>query len=172
MAGKYYPISAEEMTDFLVPQGFQLYPYGRLTYKDNAVQEMVFGRALHSDGNQVVLRVYTGILHRDGCSRKCGGDAIRVQGFYKFDDRVLPVGGDRRVHRVEGWRSNLQDRLDRWKDLLGPSCPKCGRPMVERRPKKNQTWNPFFGCVAWSSSGGCNGSVSVAEWESHSMAAF
>ena len=40
----------------------------------------------------------------------------------------------------------INPRPDPW-----PECPDldCGAQMVLRRPKRGQTWNPFWGCSNW-----------------------
>lgn len=170
MAATYYPISLDEMTKFLNNQNFGMYNPGRLkTHTGGPVHEIVFARVFGQGDRQIVMRVYTGIDSRTGRSRDVGADAIRVSLWYSHNGKVLKVGGSKRVHRVEGWKANLQDRIDNWRDQLGPPCPKCGRPLVLRKPSKksNKKFDPFYGCVAWERDGsGCNGSMSVVDWES------
>jgi hypothetical protein len=127
------------------------------------VTELVWGKRVDRGGQMLSLRVYTGI-NRSGTSRGCGTDAIRVQVFFRdADGTVVRVGSSRRVHRVRGWRKNLQDRIDNWQGTLGPACPKCGAPMVLRKPPRGKAWRPFFGCVRWRPGGaGCDGTVSQA----------
>ena len=73
---------------------------------------------------------------------------------------ITHVGGSKRVHRVKGWKVNLQNRIDNWEELLGPLCPICGAPTVLREPKRGQTWNPFYSCARYRTRG-CKGSVRV-----------
>ena len=58
------------------------------------------------------------------------------------------MGGSRHVHRVEGWKKNLQSRLNRWMEQIGPKCPKCSRLMVERKGKNGYFWgcSGYPGC--------------------------
>jgi hypothetical protein len=91
-----------------------------------------------------------------------GQDAIRVAVFWRdeTDGSIHMVIGDKRVHRVKGWRENLQKRLDRWSEGLGPSCPQCSAPMKLREPKGGAQWAPFYGCLRWKpGKKGCEGVV-------------
>ena len=113
----------------------------------DGVHEMVYGRRVAPmvDGQRAAraatLRVYTSVVA--GESRSKGKDAIRVCLFQRGEDGAIRlVGGDRRVHRVEGWRKNLGERLDNWMELTGPDCPKCGKMMANRKSK----YGHFWGC--------------------------
>jgi hypothetical protein len=153
---KYYPITQQEMAAFLEGQGFR-----RMTLPN--ITELVWGKRVDRDGQMLSLRIYTGI-NRSGTSRDVGTDAIRVQIFFRdTDGTVVRVGTSKRVHRVRGWKKNLLDRIDNWHVMLGPACPKCGAPMVLRKPPKGKTWRPFYGCVRWRPRGeGCDGKVRQA----------
>jgi len=43
-----------------------------------------------------------------------------------------------------------------------PYCPDCGAPMVLRRPKPHQDWEPFWGCSLHFKDG-CSGSRNIGE---------
>ena len=88
----------------------------------------------------VSLRVYSSIVA--GESRGIGEDAIRVCLFWRKTktDKPIMIGTSKRVHRVLGWRKNLDDRINKWVDMLGPECKKCGSPTVYKTKYK------FFGC--------------------------
>lgn len=124
-------ISLRDMDEFLSRQGFSVIPNLPRT------REVVYGKVV---GANLCLRVYTSI--EGGSSRGVGEDAIRTVLVARVEGEVKLVGSDRRVHRVEGWRKNLQSRLDGWAEQLGPACPKCGLPTVKRRSKRG----PFWGC--------------------------
>lgn len=133
-------ITRDEMHDFLTRRGFTPLSLA-------GVKELVYGRIV---AHNLSLRVYTSIV--GDSSRSVGKDAIRtvlVTRVYPVrtdaEDIIKLVGSDRRVHRVEGWRSNLQDRLDRWQEQVGPVCPKCGRMTVKRQSARG----PFWGCCAY-----------------------
>ncbi len=134
--------------------------------------EAVYGRRIHPE---LSLRIYS-TLER-GFARDLGSDAIRIcvawrpqereqamwiaKGLTRVDPRYpdrpafpMIVGGETRVHRVDGWRNNLTKRLEAYEELIPPPCPHCGCPTVWRTPAKGQTWQPFWGCV-WSR--GCPG---------------
>ncbi len=134
----YVNISKQEMDDFLSPQGFvQLDP---ATMPN--VKEIIFAKRIDKDGLQLSLRIYTGI-NPNGRSRDVGSDAIRAQVFWRRPDgRPVSLMGDKRVHRVEGWRNNLQKRLDHLIRSWFVKCPDCDSPMVERKGKNGN----FYGC--------------------------
>lgn len=136
----YKNVTQTEMEAFLTPQGFKPVAVAGTT-------ELVYGKRVDRDNLQLTLRVYTGITP-SGCSRGCGKDAMRVTVFWRKPDGVVKmVGGSKRVHRVEGWRNNLQNRLDAWVELLGPRCSECGSPMVLRHGSRGD----FFGCQNYPS---------------------
>ena len=58
------------------------------------------------------------------------------------------------MHRVAGWRANLQKRLDGL-TLNLDRCAKCGSPMVERKGKHGK----FLGCADYPN---CNHTQPVA----------
>ncbi len=41
-----------------------------------------------------------------------------------------------------------------------PYCPDCGARMVLKRPRKGQTWTPFWGCAEYPD---CRGSRDIRE---------
>lgn len=135
MAAHYTNVTQEEVEEFLFPQGFK-----KITVAGTS--ELIYAKRVDRDGLQLSLRIYTGI-NPSGNSRGVGEDAMRATIFWrKPDGTVKMAGGSKRVHRVAGWRKNLQNRLDKWEELLGPSCPECGNPMVERDGKNGK----FYGC--------------------------
>lgn len=136
---QYYDISLQEMSDFLVPQGFKQISL-------DGVQEVVFGRRVDFESFPLTLRVYTGISKYGGHSRMVGKDAIRVNLFYRKNDRIFKLGGSKRVHRVMGWKANLQSRLDDWLNHPLEKCKKCGSLMV---PRKTKTGKVFLGCTSY-----------------------
>jgi len=149
---KYQPISEVEMREFLGNQGFT-------EIKLQGCQEMVMGKVVRKGNHPVCLRVYTSISH--GAGRDVGEDAIRVALVTKDEKGgILSFGRSRRVYRVEGWKANLQDRLDTWEANLGPQCPKCGAWMALRKGKNGEFW----GCTLFRASG-CKGSQNVEEKE-------
>jgi hypothetical protein len=148
---KYTQISREQIEELLTSQGFS-------EVKIEGTREMVFGKIV---GPALCLRVYTSI--ENGHSRESGSDAIRVCLVTRFLDsdgkyQVKGVGRDKRVHRVEGWRANLQARLDNFAELLGPTCPYCGKHMAVRTRRSDK--NEFWGCVAYPV---CRGTRDVEE---------
>lgn len=119
----------------------------------DGTKEVVLARRVDRDGMALSLRVYTTLEH--GVGRACGEDAIRVSvHFRNAEGRVVRIGGSRRVNRTAGWASRVQERVAHWVDLLGPSCPTCGGPTVEREGK----FGPFFGCANYPT---CRGLVRI-----------
>lgn len=134
----YVNVTQQEMENHLFPQEFT-------PLSLPGTVELVYSKRVDRDGMMLSLRVFTGI-NPGGNSRKVGEDAIRVQIVWRQGDgTVRIVGGSRRVHRVKGWRKNLQNRIDSWQEQLGPSCPECSAPMVERKGRKGVFW----GCSRW-----------------------
>lgn len=136
----YQNISLDDMGEFLELQGFK-------PLNVAGTVERVFGKRVDQDNTQMTLRVYTGI-NPNGASRDVGEDAIRVNLFMRTPTgTVLKIGGSKRVHRVEGWRKNLQDRLDNWLEYLPEHTCECGLPMIPRKSKKSK--EKFLGCCSW-----------------------
>lgn len=129
-------ISRQDMHKFLAAQGF------KEIQNLPGTKEIVYGKIVDKT-SQLCLRVYTSVVGET--SRGTGEDAIRCVLVTKVGQDVKVIGGDRRVHRVEGWRSNLQNRLDNWAEQLGPACPKCQAATVRRRSKRG----PFWGCCRY-----------------------
>ena len=139
MAATYVNVTVEDVEAFLGPQGFKAIPVER-------TRELVYAKRVdqpRDDGrtpNQLSLRVYTGI-DPDGNSRDVGADAMRCVLFTRNDEGVVrKVATSKRVHRVAGWRANLQERLDAI--APGPDCPSCGAPTVLRTSARGE----FYGC--------------------------
>lgn len=130
---EYTPISQADVEDFLTPQGFRQIALP-------GTRELVYAARRDRDDLDLLLVVYTGI-EPNGASRDVGEDAIRCLLYQRRDPQtVKKIASSKRVHRVKGWRVNLQERLDSLEP--GPACPDCGSPMVERKSKRG----PFYGC--------------------------
>ena len=148
----YYPVTLAEMRNFLEPMGFQQVDVGR------DVREIVFSKGMRGfnfDGARIpiAIRVYTGINLSDVRSRANGSDAIRVSVWIKIDNKPMMLHGQQRVHRVEGWRTNLENRIKSWKNTIGEVCPECGAPMTIKI--NGRTGEPLMGCVRYRM--GCRG---------------
>lgn len=128
-------VTSGEMDSFLSPQGFS-----RVELPGTV--ELVYGKRVDIDGLALSLRVYTGI-NPNGASREKGTDAIRCNLFWRRPDgEVRKVASSARVHRVEGWRSNLQKRLEAM--TVERRC-ECGAPMVLRKSARGK----FYGCAGF-----------------------
>lgn len=136
----FYNITAAEMSEFLLGQGFQL-----MTLPGTV--ELVYGKIVRVDNHRLSLRIYTAI-NPSGESREKGSDAIRVQLFWMYDGKPTPVGKAQKCLRVPSWRKNLQAAIDAH---AGPEqfrvCPKCGSPMVIRHRASDKA--EFWGCSTW-----------------------
>jgi len=121
-------ISERDMHDFLARKGFT-----KVTVE--GTKELVYGKIVRKN---LCLRVYTSLI--GGRTRGNGEDAIRTCLVTKVDGIVRPVGKNKRVHRVEGWRGNLEARIDGWEQQLGPACPKCGAVTVVRESRRGLFW--------------------------------
>lgn len=128
-------IARSDMHRFLDAQGYQ-------EIKLKGVKELVYAKVVDRQ-RHLCVRVYTSVVGET--SRGVGEDAIRVQLVTKVGNDPKIIGTDKRVHRVEGWKKNLQDRLDKWPDQLGPNCPICGAATVQRRSGRG----PFWGCCRY-----------------------
>jgi hypothetical protein len=148
----YYNVTKEEMAAYLEPQGFRL-----ITLPGTV--ELVWARVVRIENNvPVSMRVYSGI-NPTGESRGVGADAMRVELYWKdSQDNIHRIGGSKRVHRVQGWKTNLEARLMDWQALLGPVCSRCGAPMILRQVKKPGPNNgkEFYSCANWKATN-CNG---------------
>ncbi len=126
---QFVTISQSEMAELLGRNGF-------VKIEVPGVFEEVW--SLRVDRN-LCVRVYTTI---EGTrSRSNGTDSIKVCLVSRTpDDIVRGVGSTKRVHRVVGWATNLQKRIDRWKEeLLGPICS-CGCYMVAKTSRRGHFW--------------------------------
>jgi len=160
----YTPITRKEFEEVVFALGFtQIVLPGT---NENTYSKVV--------GKNLACRIYSGIV--GDASRDCGKDAIRValywkdpsclkdnkplvydgklyhctfcgNGFKTTELRVIPVGSQKRVHRVAGWRENLAKRLDNVITEKMETCH-CGRPMVIRVNAKQGS--SFWGCVGYN----------------------
>lgn len=144
----YTEVSRAEVMALLGPHRFT-------PVEIEGTRELVLGKRVDRRGVQMTLRVYTSI---DGeASRGVGEDAIRVcLVTRRADGKIVGIGRARRVNRVPSWGDRLLQRIARWQDLLGPDCPKCGRPVALRRGKRGEFW----GCVDYPA---CTGTVDAAK---------
>lgn len=141
---RFVTISQRDIHDFLARKGFE--PITGL----NNTKELVYGKIV---APRICLRVYTSVVN--GRTRANGRDAIRCVLVTRVNNDTKIIGSDRRVHRVEGWRANLDQRLDNWQEQLGPACPRCGTPTIRKKARKFDFW----GCCRFPD---CKGSVPVA----------
>ena len=159
------------LAPFIVPETVIAVPAIDL-YQPVKTWEMVYGKRVYMQGSprQLTLRIYTTIDPETGIAREKGSDAIRVALFWREiltdssgNESAAPsklIGGDTKCLRVESWASNLGGRLEHWPDLIGPECPRCERPMVQRDGKHGAFW----GCTGWRKDGpSCNMIINVGQ---------
>lgn len=143
----FYNITRQEMHAFLTQQGFKAMDIP-------GTVELVYGKIVNHDGHKLSLRVYTAI-NPSGESRKKGSDAIRIQLFWMFDGKPVPVGKAQKCLRVPTWKKNMTAAIaahaapENFK-----TCPACGSPLVQR--ENGQTGEEFWGCSTWIKTK-CNG---------------
>ncbi len=153
---EFVTISEKDMAEFLKARGFGIVP------NVPGTKELVYSKPV---GQDLCLRVYTSIV--GDASRGNGKDAIRVQlvtriavdGGHAWETKI--VGVTKRVHRVEGWRGNLTERFDSWRELLGPPCPLCGAHTTQRTSRHGE----FFGCIHYPRCRGMVSDVRVVKFE-------
>ena len=153
MAARYYPITKDEIDDFLTGLGF-------VPLKLRGVTELVYGKIVRVGGHGLSLRIYTAV-NPDGESREKGTDAIRLRLFHRHDEQIVPVGRPQKCLRVASWRENLRKAIDRVTDPQNfRLCPACGHPMVIRSNKS--TGEKFWACSLFRATG-CRGKATHAD---------
>ena len=147
MAARYYPITREEIHEFLTGLGF-------VPLSLKGVVELVFAKIVRIGGHRLSLRCYTAV-NPNGESREKGTDAIRLQLFMKVEDGIVPVGNPQKCLRVESWRDNLLKAIERATDPgFFRICPACGNPQVLRQNRSSG--DDFWGCSMYRITG-CKG---------------
>jgi hypothetical protein len=147
----------------------------RLSWPDDLrnanVTELVYGCRVAPHSTRFCVRVYSGIWLA-GHSRGVGEDAIRVLMVwldiepYESGESEKPivkiVGTTKRVHRIKTWATNLKSRICQWEELQGPTCPKCGKPTIERERKRDK--KKFWSCIGYRVDGpdhGCDFTANI-----------
>jgi len=127
----------------------------------------------HHAGHDAVVRIYTSIAKGATEVRACDSDAVRlVIGCYPEGSPFKPLGRSRKILRTapnglteearsEAFLNRLTEAVREGYKMIAevPSCPDCGAPMALRKPKKGQTYRPFFGCIEYPK---CKGSRNAA----------
>lgn len=104
MAAHGVQISLEEMTKFITRGFHALHPR-----KGDVKGELVFDLFLSPRAG---IRVWTSIAAKGTTSAGIGDDAIRVQLYSYAKGRPLMPGKAPIVKRTQGWKDNLQDRIE------------------------------------------------------------
>lgn len=130
-------------------------------------QEKVFVYYL-PEPHKTTVRIFTSINSQNQL-RDLGDDAIRIVVGAVLKDRFVPFSttrvfrtapkGDEKT-REKAFLNRVTEKLrDAYKAARAvPVCPKCGNPMKKREPKRNQNFQPFFGCVQFPE---CNGTKQI-----------
>ena len=130
---EYTQISGDDMDSFLTDLGFIELPRRPRTER---IYDHVYGRGPNGD---LVIRVYTSIIDGGGsaAARNVGADSIKVVPLYlDATHGDIPLGKQKRVHRVTGWRDNLRSRISTAQaSAPGPVMDSNGKPMRLRRNK-------------------------------------
>jgi len=130
----YQEISIDEMNEFMETRDFkQIVVPG--------THEIVFAKVV-KDKPDLELRLYSSVNY-GGVSRGVGKDAIR---FVIYSTKhCRGIGSDARVYRVQGWRDNMEKRLQSINEQVekGLLRCRCGEWMVLREGK----FGRFYGCV-------------------------
>lgn len=151
MAAQYYPVTLQEMDTFI-----SAYSNGKAKVDSVNGCEWSYTWQL-TDSLRVI--VWTGISGFDDTSRAVGQDAIRVTllGKVGTTSQYKPTCKAKRVHRVKGWKANLQSRLDNITEQATPLCPVCSGYTTQRTNR--QSGEAFYGCLAYPV---CRGTVRCA----------
>lgn len=104
MAATYTEVSLEEMEKFL-KRSFRI-----LRPKKNQERGEVYYDLFLSEN--VVIRVWTSIGSGSSAAADVGADAIRVQLMSAKTKRPLMKGKAPIVKRTQGWKTNLQERIE------------------------------------------------------------
>lgn len=104
MAATFTEISLEEMEKFL-KRGFRILRPKKSTERG----EIYFDLSLSPN---VVVRVWTSIGASNSSAADAGADAIRVQLMSAKTRRPLMKGKAPIVKRTQGWKANLQERIE------------------------------------------------------------
>jgi hypothetical protein len=161
MPSRFYPISRNEIDEFLTSLGFRPLPL-------KGVVELVYAKIVRVGDHRLSLRVYTAV-DPGGESREKGKDAIRVQLLAKVQignsEEIVPVGRTQKCLRVVSWRQNLGKAIQGHDDPYNfRLCPACGNPMVLR--ENRETGEGFWGCTLFRITG-CKGRRQDVAWPDH-----
>lgn len=145
MAAQFTEVTLEDMTRFL-NRGWRTLRPKQFTERG----EVYFDLTLSQN---VAIRVWTSIGSGRDSGASVGEDAIRVQFFSTKTRRPLMKGKAPIVKRTQGWRNNLQDRIedlietyeDRegyWETLAGGRPPQQEVQPEQHRPAPSPTPTP------------------------------
>ena len=151
MPTQYYPVTLTEMDTFLSVQS-----NGQARPESYMGSEWFYQWDIT---DSLKVTVWTGIPAVSQQSRPVGQDAIRVTllGKVGCTAQYKPICKVKRVHRVKGWKVNLQSRLDSITEQATPLCPVCSGYTTQRTNR--QSGELFYGCLAYPA---CRGTVRCA----------
>jgi len=135
----YTPITLDQFSEFIIPRGFIQVPVEESKLWTG---EYIFEKTIE---HGYIIQIYSSISIYTNKTRNVGTDAIRVVVLDR-DHKVFH--GNKRVNRVDGWRNNLDKRLENWKGII-TWCQQCGSPLWKRKGKHGF----FLGCSSYPSCG-------------------
>lgn len=140
----YVAIPKDEMVAFLTKLGFQ-------PVKIDGTYKLVMAKLVLVGNHKLSLRIYT--TCSDDIARGVGVDAIRTKLYFRDKKGAIHhVASCKRVHRVKGWKKNLQSRIENWTNEVRV-CVSCGLPMIKR--KRRTDGSKFWGCLGFQLETGC-----------------
>lgn len=104
MAAQFTEVTIEDMDRFL-KRGWRALRPKQGNYKGEVCYDLFLSA-------HVSVRVLTSIKPRSGVGADVGEDAIRITLFMPKKDRPLLAGKMPIVKRTQGWKNNLQDRIE------------------------------------------------------------
>lgn len=141
MAAQFTEVTLEDMDRFL-KRGFRMMRPKPATERGEVHYDLSLSDA-------VVIRVWTSIGTGREQGASVGEDAIRVQLFSRVTKRPLMKGKAPIVKRTQGWRNNLQDRIedyvetyeskeDYWESLAGGKGRQESLPTPKHEPPRQE----------------------------------
>ncbi len=161
---RFIEISTSELETFFNGIANCCEANGDTSYWETQGSEMVFGLVLMSRQNLGAfvpeIKIYTTIAKGASTVRGCGKDAIRIVVGASLESGFKPCAKSQKLLRTAPAGSR-DDRVaaffDRFKKALRAAykaaatieaCPRCGRPMAQRKSKANGG-SLFLGCTGY-----------------------
>lgn len=156
MSRRFVEVPADRLQDSLDVIGNLVEARGGSAAWTVSGRERVWELTLPPNGIARIIRVFTSMAVGAAVVRDCGKDAVRVVVGFHDGDRFRPLEKGQKILRTAP--RDAEDRvavfLERLRDQLRKAwvraqkvrtCPKCGKPMAERKGRNG----PFMGCTAY-----------------------